>query len=175
MTHNDQRLTTNELAFIALANEYCHALETAAEADREHLVATMLRLLPRIYMAASDLEREVSYSDYELEAALEEPAYDQVRDLVSQIMADEDIYLEVFMSDMKYSDTPISTSVSENLADLYQEFFNFIVSVRDATTEAQLEMLALEKGNFQSYWGITLCNVLRALHTIYYNIDGDDL
>ena len=41
-------------------------------------------------------------------------------------MAEEDIYLEVFLEDMKYSDTPISASVSENLADLYQEFFNLI-------------------------------------------------
>lgn len=166
-------LSTNDLAFIALTNEYCHTLETAASGDRGQLVAAMLRLLPRIYVAASDIEREVSYSDYEIEAALEEPAYDQVRQLLSQIMGEDDIYLEVFMDDMKYSDTPISTSVSENLADLYQEFFNFIVTVKDAPTEAQIELLALVKGDFQSYWGLTLLNVLRALHSIYYDIDKE--
>ena len=171
-TDND-RLSTNDLAFLALTNEYCHALETSGEADRGHLVASMLKLLPRIYMAASDLERAVAYSDYEIEAALEEPTYDQVRDLLSQIIGEDDLYLEVFMEDMKYSDTPISTSVSENLADLYQEFFNLLVSVKDATSQVQTELLALCKGNFQSYWGQILLNVLRALHSIYYDIDKE--
>ena len=82
----------------------------------------------------------------------------------------EDIYLEVFMEDMKYSDTPISASVSENLADLYQEFFNLIHSIQDALTETQHEMLCQCKINFVNYWGQTLCNVLRALNAIYYGI-----
>lgn len=50
-------LTPNRLAFLALANEYCHAVENARQADRADFVADMLRLLPRIYIAASDIPR----------------------------------------------------------------------------------------------------------------------
>ena len=74
------------------------------------------------------------------------------------------------MEDMKYSDTPISASVSENLADLYQECFNLIHSIQEALTETQHEMLCQCKVNFINYWGQTLCNVLRALNAIYYGI-----
>ena len=164
-----KKLSPNSLAFIALTNEYCHAIENVIDTEREQFVAAMLKLLPRIYIAASDLDTDLLYSDYELVPALEEDVYNQVSGLVSSVMAEEDIYLEVFVEDMKYSDTPIATSVSENLADLYQEFFNFIVSVKDATTEAQQELIGLCKANFRNYWGQTLCNVLRALNTIYYN------
>ncbi len=165
-----EKLTPNELAFIALANEFCHALEHSSECEsRDQFVAQMLKLLPRVYITVGDIEDD-TYSEEFIDQALEEDVYDLVRDRVAQIMAEEDIYLEVFLADMKYSDTPISASVSENLADLYQEFFNLIHSIQDALTETQHEMLCQCKTNFINYWGQTLCNVQRALHAIYYGL-----
>ena len=164
------KLTPNELAFIALANEYCHALERSLEYEsREAFVDSMLKLLPRLYITMSDLEHD-PFADAYIDSALEEDVYDLVRDRVARIMAEEDIYLEVFIEDMKYSDTPISASVSENLADLYQEFFNLVHSVQEAMTETQHEMLCQCRINFVNYWGQTLCNVLRALNAINYGI-----
>ncbi len=164
------KLTPNELAFIALANEYCHALEHADECEsREAFVEQMLKLLPRLYIAISDIEDDY-YSEAFIDSALEEDVYDIVRQRVEQIMAEEDIYLEVFLEDMKYSDTPISASVAENLADLYQEFFNLIHSVQEALTETQHEMLGQCKINFVNYWGQTLCNVFRALNHIAFSL-----
>ena len=160
------KLTPNELAFIALANEYCHALEHADECEsREAFVEQMLKLLPRLYISISDINDDTLGETY-IDSALEEDVYDLVRQRVELIMAEEDIYLEVFLEDMKYSDTPISASVAENLADLYQEFFNLIHSVQEALTETQHEMLCQCKTNFINYWGQTLCNVLRALNYI---------
>ena len=130
-------------------------------------MGTMLKLLPRLYITMSDLEDD-PYADAYIESALEEDVYDMMRGRVAQIMAEEDIYLEVFVEDMKYSDTPISASVSENLADLYQEFFNLIHSVQEALTETQHEMLCQCRLNFVNYWGQTLCNVLRALNAAFY-------
>ena len=165
-----EKLSPNELAFIALANEYCHALEHANDCEsRDQFVAQMLKLLPRLYITIGDIEDD-SYCEAFIDQALEEDIYDIVRERVAQIMAEEDIYLEVFLEYMKYSETPISTAVSENLADLYQEFFNLIHSVQDALTETQHEMLCQCKINFINYWGQTLCNVLRALNAIYYGI-----
>lgn len=163
-----KKLSPNSLTFIALTNEYCHAMETAADCDRDQFVAQMLKLLPRIYIVASDLEMDLAYSDYEILPSLEEEAYNQARELIAQLMGEEDVYLEVFVEDMKYSDTPIATTVSENLADLYQEFYNFIASVKNADTDVQQELIGLCKANFRNYWGQTLCNVLRALNSIYY-------
>ena len=165
-----EKLTPNELAFIALSNEYCHALEHAGDYEsHDQFVAQMLKLLPRLYITIGDIEDD-TYCEAFIDQALEEDVYEIVRERVAQIMAEEDIYLEVFMEDMKYSETPITASVSENLADLYQEFFNLIHSVQEALTETQHEMLCQCKINFINYWGQTLCNVLRALNAIYYGL-----
>ncbi len=165
---SNNKISANSLALIALTNEYCQAIEQAAQMNRDALVARMLQLLPRIYITVSDIDQEYGYSDYYIDGALDEMAYDQARDMLAAIMADDDVYLEVFLDDMKYSDTPIAVTVSENLADLYQEFYNFINAVRDVPTEVQTELVGIEKDNFVQYWGQTLCNVLRALNSIYY-------
>ena len=51
-------LQPNELAFLALANEYCATMESAREAERDVFVASVLRMLPRIYIAAKTLDRK---------------------------------------------------------------------------------------------------------------------
>lgn len=161
-------LTPNSLAFIALANEYCHALENVFEYEESRaFIAEMLKLLPRIYISASDIKPDDD-SDSFIDSFLDENDYDTVRGNVSRIIGEDDTYLEVFIDDMKYSDTPISTNISENLADIYQPLYNFVATVKDATDETINEAINAVKSDFDTYWGQTLCNVLRALHLIYY-------
>ncbi len=88
-------------------------------------------------------------------------------------MGPDDIYLEVFEEDMKYSDTPVSASISEGLADLFQVTFNFLSMIRDAPDEiVGLGLLAM-RDDFRGYWSAILCNVLRALNHLAYNYSND--
>ncbi len=170
----NNKLSPNELAFIALTNEFCQTVEAVMDHDRSTFVTTMVKLLPRIYITANDLDMNAMTNAY-IEPALKETQYEQARSAIAQVMADEDVYLEVFLDDMKYSDTPISSTVSENLSDLYQEFFNLIHAVEYATSDDQSDLLGLCYENFTDYWGQTLCNVLRALHNIRYTaVDHND-
>ncbi len=162
----NDKLSPTSLAFIALANEYCQIVENCVEHGRQGLVESMLKLLPRLYITVSDIEPSLEYFDAFIGQSLDEPTYDMVRDNIGAVMGEDDVYLEVFLDDMKYSDTPIATSVSENLADLYQEFYNMVASLRDLNTDEQRQILGACKENFTEYWGQTLCNVLRALHSV---------
>lgn len=168
------KLSPNILALIALTNEYCHTLETVMDSTRDELVVSLLKILPRIYISVTDIDIDTNNSENYIDSFLKEETYDQLKNEISEIMAEDDVYMEVFVEDMRYSDTPIATSVSENLADLYQEFFNFIASVQNVSTELQIEISAQIKENFKSYWGQTLCNVMRALNTIYYNTSSQE-
>lgn len=103
------------------------------------------------------------YSSY-----VDEDYYEGVRLHIETLLGPDDTYLETFEEDMKYSDTPIASSISESLADIFQPLYNFISVVRDSDGE-DLEGAYREcRENFVSYWGQTLCNVLRALNFIYY-------
>lgn len=163
-------LSRNSLSLIAMANEYCHEIESASDKDKDEFVTIMLKLLPRIYIVASDVVEKDNNEDYGyIDSYLYEDGYNSVRENIYRLLGEDDVYLEVFEEDMKYSDTPIATTVSENLADLYQELYNFVLSIQNAPTEVATDMVLALKVTFKSYWGQTLVNVIRALHSLKYN------
>ncbi len=88
---------------------------------------------------------------------------------MEELMGADDVYLEVFEEDMKYSDTPVAASISEGLADIFQALYNFINTIRDATDETMQVALLGIRDDFRAYWSATLCNVLRALNHLKMN------
>lgn len=166
---SDTILNNNALAFIGLCNEFCSAAEAASETERQEFVDTMLRLLPRIYIAASDLPHDSIQEDAYITPALDEDYYESVRRAIENIMGPDDTYLEVFEEDMKYSDTPIAASISEGLTDIFQSVYNFIEMIRPDPAALAPEALAAMKEDFESYWSQILCNNLRALNKLKYS------
>lgn len=170
-------LNTNSLAFIGLCNEFCMSVENVRETTMREFINSMLRLLPRIYISASDLnvprpadEEEEPY----LDSYLEEDYYDSVRRGIESLLGADDVYLEVFEEDMKYSDTPIGASIAEGISDIFQVLYNFITMVRDAPNEAISLALVAVKDDFDSYWSQKLCNLLRPLNHLRYKVMDEE-
>jgi hypothetical protein len=164
-------LSTNSIALIALCNEYCHAVEQVSETERSEFVASMLRLLPRLYISASDLQisPDIAEDMFYIEPTLDEDYYDTIRRNIEAVMGEDDTFLEVFEEDMKYSDTPIAASIAEGIADIFQVLYNFIEMIKDAPTQLIQEALAALHDDFNNYWGQTLCNILRPLNHLKHN------
>ncbi|WP_289712253.1 DUF5063 domain-containing protein [uncultured Muribaculum sp.] len=163
-------MNNNSLAFIGLCNEYCQTLESARETECDDFIAAMLRLLPRIYITASDLKiDDLGLEEPYIDGRLDEDYYDSIRRSIENLLGPDDTYLEVFEEDMKYSDTPIAASVSEGLADIFQVLYNFLEAIKDVPNELIDQALIAVKDDFQSYWSRILCNVMRALNHIRYN------
>lgn len=170
MMESSTVLNNNSLAFIGLCNEYCQTLESARETECDDFIAAMLRLLPRIYITASDLKiDDLGLEEPYIDGRLDEDYYDSIRRSIENLLGPDDTYLEVFEEDMKYSDTPIAASVSEGLADIFQVLYNFLEAIKDVPNELIDQALIAVKDDFQSYWSRILCNVMRALNHIRYN------
>lgn len=158
------------MELITVVVEYCAYLEQSEGKSREEFTDTILKILPLLYLKASLLPKyEILDFDYYAEDFVNEENYNIIRENIAVIMSDKDDYLDVFVEDMKYSDTPVLATVSENLADMYQELKNFALEYKTAVDE-QLMMNALAqlKENFQYDWGQKLVNVMRALHEVRY-------
>lgn len=173
-------MTPNSLAFIALSNEFCQAVESASSASSAtDFVAEMLRLLPRLYVTATDLKPDALLSPDDtpfLESFLEEDLYEQVRDSIESLLGSDDVYLEVFEEDMQYSDTPLRATISENLADIFQVLYNFVSTVRDAHPDVINEALHAVRDDFAAYWSQHLVNVLRPLNQLRFtSADPDEM
>ena len=167
------------LELVTVAVEFCAFVENAAEKERKFFIATMQKILPLLYLKgvlAPKYEPAEGCDADCLSSFVSMENYDIVRNNVAFVMGEYDGFLDVFVEDMKYSDTPILSSVSENIADIYQDLKNFVCAYKDGTEEMRYEAVAMCKSNFENYWGQRLVNVLRALHEINYGerIDEDE-
>ena len=164
----------NTVEFVTVAAEFCGYLERAELIRRKEFVDTILKILPLLYIKASMLPECEMVSDVEPENFVTEEDYEVLRYSLSALMGNMDDYLEVFMQDMAYSDTPITRRISEDLADIYQDVKNFVSVFQLGFDETMNDSLAICRENFALYWGQTLVNTMRALHLVKYNPSPDD-
>ena len=162
------------LEFVTVAVQYCAYLEDSEGRSREEFVDTMSKLLPLLYLKGSLLPQYETYSDNMLSDYVTEENYDIIRNNIAYIMADKDDYLDVFVDDMKYSDEPILMTISENLADIYQDIKNFAYIYKQGVEDEMMSALELCNQNFRTDWGQKLVNVLRAIHEVKYTITNID-
>ena len=167
----------NVIEFVTVAAEFCKFVEQAEGSKRTNFVDTTLKLLPLLYLKASMLPPCETIGDEAPETFVTEETYEIVRMNLAGILADRDDYLDVFVSDMKYSDQPITRYISEDLADIYQDIKDdiyqdikdFIFVFQLGLNETMNDSLAICQENFRLYWGQKLVNTLRALHEVKYS------
>ena len=163
----------NVIDFVTISVEFCAILESEEKLPRMDWIYKMLKILPFLYLKASLLPETDATFDEMPEIFVQEKDYSRVEQRVSDIMGEEDIYLDVFIEEMKYSERPISAFISENIADIYQDVRN-LISVYQFELTGQMEgALEICKRNFKSYWGQKLLNVLRPLHALL-NRESDE-
>jgi hypothetical protein len=164
----------NVVEFVTVAAEFCKFLEQAETTPRNAFVDTSLKILPLLYLKAEMLPACERMGEDDLETFVTEDAYEVLRMNIAGIMAEKDDYLDVFVSEMKYSDQPIRKFISEELADIYQDIRDFIFVFQLGLNETMHDALAVCQENFKLYWGQKLVNTLRALHDAKYNGNDDE-
>lgn len=154
--------------FITAAAAYCKLVENLAGEDRRSLLTQVTRLLPLVYVKATQLPYVEAVGDERLPEAVTEADYDDVRRSVWSLLREADDYLEVFTDSMRWSEEPVTASVSELLADIYQDLKNFVAVYADTNEVAMNNALAEVQDTFVHYWGQKLVNVMRPLHQLLY-------
>lgn len=159
------------LDFVTISVEFCSFLERSDSVSRSEWIKTMVRILPLLYVKATLLPSvEIQTDDY-LETFVSEQDYLFVSSKVSSMVGENDVYLDVFVEDMKYSDRPVSSFISEDIADIYQDIRNFVSIYQLGLEENMINALKVCTDNFRLFWGQKLVNVLRPLHSLIYKPD----
>ena len=164
----------NTVEFVTVAAEYCAYIERTNQLQRKEFVGTMLKLLPLLYIKAQMLPVDEPLNDEELEAFVTEDSYEVIRITLADLLAQYDTYLDVFVAEMKYSDTPVTKNISEDLSDIYQDIKNFVIRFQTGINETMHDAIVECRDHFCTYWGQTLVNTLRALHEIEYGTPNDE-
>lgn len=171
----DERIySKNIIEFVTVGAEYCAFIERSPELEKEEFLDKIIKILPLLYLKATMLSPEEPEEDAYSERFVTENMYETIRANLENLLGEDDSYLEVFQTDMKYSEEPLAANISEGLADIYQDLKDFVSVYRLGNEPQMLEALYVCYENFVSYWGQQLVNVLRALHNVKYSSDNDN-
>ena len=165
-----EKLSSDSIDFIVKAGEFCKTINECRNLTKEDFTNAMLNLLPALYISMNSYQEAAEPEMDVVGSYLDEEEYNSTREAIAALMGEDDTYLETFMEDMKYSDTPIAATISEGLADIYQDMFNFITTVRESEGTLTHQAMDQMHENFALYWSKTLCNVMRPLNSLKYNI-----
>jgi hypothetical protein len=154
--------------FVRVALEFCVLVEKTKQNEKDMFINNMLKVLPLLYLKISIIPSIDENYESDMEIRVTETMYDAVAENISDLLGDDNLYLETFHPDIRLSDSPVAVKVSEDLADIYQDLGNFIAEFKNGQMETMNDSLVLCIQNFKKYWGQRLVNTLRALHSIKY-------
>jgi Domain of unknown function (DUF5063) len=167
--NNDPVYSRNVIEFVAVANEFCKYAERASGLKGDELLKILQRILPLMYIKASLLPSLDPFFEDGNEKFVTESDWISVNDTLKEKFGTANDYLEVF--DEKISDTegPVLSSISENIADIYQDIKDFLLLYQTGTTEVMNDAIWECRMNFENFWGQKLVNAMRAIHKFLYS------
>lgn len=174
----DIAYSKNVIEFVAVASEYCSMAEQARKMKIFPFVNIAHKLLPLLYLKGAMLPDFESSFNEPVEKFVTEIEYEKIRTGILRILGQFDNYQEVFDPIRKDTEEPVSLSISEDLADVYQDVKDFLSLYHVGNDELMMEAVWECRQSFRDYWGQKIVNVLRALHQLNYmteNIEHMDI
>ena len=148
----------------------------ADEMESADFLSRLQKMLPLLYLKASLLPKFEFEAEDELEKYVTEVDYNLIQQKILAHTEAGDDYQEVFIQGMQFSESALTSSIAENVADIYQDVKDLVMSFRTMNEEVMEQALWESQSNFAQIWGQKLVNCLRAVHNLIYaenNTDDD--
>jgi hypothetical protein len=166
---NNPVYSEDVLEFVRVANDYSQFVEQAESFKIKEFIDKAHKLMASLYLRAANLPELDSKFENMNQRFVNEQDYSYIRQKVLKKLGQYDSYEEVFTQLREESDDAVSASISENMADMYQDIKDFLLLYEIGTEEVMYEAIWECRQSFKTYWGQRLTNGLRALHFLRYS------
>lgn len=161
----------NVIEFLTVANEFCLFTEKAENYLKEDIINYMLKICPLIYLKGALLPASEE-NEFEItERYVNEEHWEAVYNSLKKKMGKDDSYWTISTNNDSYRDAenvPVMTSISENLADIYQDLKDFTMLYQKGTHASKENAIAECCMLFRTHWGFRIVSVHKALHHVAY-------
>jgi hypothetical protein len=168
-TNSDPVYSRNVVEFVAVANEFCKYAEHASELKGDELLKILQRILPLMYLKASLLPQLDSFFEDGNEKFVTEADWTDINESLKEKFGTANDYLEVFDEKINETEGSVISSISENMADIYQDIKDFLLLYQTGTGEVMNDAVWECRMNFENFWGQKLVNSMRAIHKFIYS------
>ena len=165
----DPAFSRSAVEFTAAAAELCKYAERAREIKGDEMLKILQRLLPFLYLKASLIPSLEPYFEDGNEKFVTESDWNRIRDDIRKILGSADDYVDESIEKVSDTATPEPSSISEDMADIYQDLKDFLLLYQTGTHEVMNDALWECRLNFENIWGQKLLNCLRAIHKYIYS------
>jgi hypothetical protein len=168
-TSSEAVYSRNVVEFVAVANEFCKYAEHASELKGDELLGILQRILPLMYLKASLLPQLDPFFEEGNEKFVTEADWTVINDTLKEKFGTANDFLEVFDEKINETVGPVVASISENMADIYQDMKDFLLLYQTGTVEVMSDAVWECRMNFENFWGQKLVNSMRAIHKFIYS------
>jgi hypothetical protein len=152
------------ISFLNDAADFCEHLEEPADKKRETWFVQLRLILSRLYLSGLVLPPVESVFEESNQKFVSEETYNVIRQIVLEKAGQWDAYPEVFDPREPILEFQVTASVSEDIADIYQDIKDFLTLYHLGNHEVMNDALWEVRLNFEQYWGQKIVNVLRVIH-----------
>lgn len=153
---------------------FCKWIESTDETDAKSFATEGLKLLPGIYSKMISIPDFDPVFDESADKFVSEEEWSRIYQKVSTVLGAMNEYNDFAAKD-EFDRTEITLrTISEDIADIYQDIKDFLEIFRNSPEEIMNDSLWECKANFTSSWGEKLLRVSKAMHAIYLSDDPSD-
>jgi len=168
MINNEPATSKNVIEMITVANEYCLFIENAEKHPRNSIISYLQKLLPLLYIKGCTLpDVEVEYPEANERFVTEENWQTVFNDLRRKFGNYDEQWIANHYE--LEEDSRIKISLSEFLADIYQDIKDFILLYQKNTKAARENAVYELNELFASHWGYRTIEVHKFMHLWVYN------
>jgi hypothetical protein len=158
--------------FVTASNHYCHFLEQAAGEEGKSFIANLVQILPQVYATFVKLEKTEPVYDTAVEPTVTEQEWALVYHQVANTLGPYNETLRPAEEEEFDRSEMVRHTISEDLADLYQELKDFTLAFSRGMEELMNDAAWELRERFTEHWGKKLLRSLMALHELY--VKGKD-
>jgi hypothetical protein len=168
MTSNneDRSISKNVLEVITIANEICLFLEEIEKYDKQYIYLYLQKILPLLYLKGALMPYVDPVTDEIVERFVNQEEWQNIYNALKNKITSDDSF--IFIDYTSKNNETEAGSISELLADIYQELKDFLLLYQKNTSTARQNAVHTCREMFEEYWGVRLMNVHKAIHMLLY-------
>jgi len=165
----DITLSKPVIEMATVANELCYFFDTVENKDKESILRFIQPILPLLYLKGSLLPNVSPQNPEVNERFVTEEQWEKVFTVLRDKFGKDDEY---WIIDPQYINEtePLKASLSENIADIYQDMKDFILLMQKNTLAARENAISECSLLLANHWGYRVGNIFtRVHHLLYYD------
>lgn len=169
---SDPTVSANVLDMLTVANEFCLFTEKAEKYDADEVLQYYAKICPLLYLKGAILPVVEPDEDFLGERFVNEDQWESIYNSLLIVFPGKDEFYT--LSYENADNIPLKASISEHLADVYQDLKDFVLLYQKNLAYAKQNAVFECRTLFIAHWGARIAALLPALHALAFPVQQDD-